>query len=106
MVFPFCESCVTVYRRRGDAISRFVYSDCHLQRRCHGAKDSAGFYRKWDFLLIVPGDRMVLPGDRVTLGVGPEGVRWEDLQEALTVGYSAPYIMDGGICHWQAGGKM
>ena len=103
MEYPLCNQTVTVYRREGEKIHRYEYTDCHLQRKTVLVRDDFGTFLKWEFLLIVPGDRQVMAGNRVVAGFGRIYQQWEDLRDAMEVAYAKPYILDGRIVHWEAG---
>lgn len=105
MDYPLCNRTVTVYRKVGDEIHRYEYEGCHLQNKAVLVRDHFGTFLKWEFLLIVPGDRQVMVGDRVVAGIGKTHREWEKLNGAMSVGYAKPYILDGKICHWEAGSK-
>ena len=105
MDYPLCDHTVTVYRKVGDEIHRYVYEGCHLQKKVVLERDQFGTFLKWEFLLIVPGDRQVMVGDRVIDGIGKGYRQWEELGRAMSVAYATPRILDGRIVHWEAGNK-
>ena len=105
--YSLCNSTVTVYRREG--LTRQVLQGVHFEytnRRevVDGvAKISRGF------LLVVPGDAVVQPGDMVMLGYGPNIRRWEELKLAnfaslgLITSVQRRY-WNGQLCHTEARG--
>ena len=105
MDYPLCNQIVTLYRREGEDVHRYEYPDCHLQRKAVLVRDDFGTYLKWEFLLIVPGDRQVMVGDRVVDGRGKNYRKWEEVDNGMVVAYAKPYILDGRIVHWEAGSK-
>ena len=66
------EKTVTVYRRQDGKIFRQVLEDCYLTCQEHLHREVSGCRRERKFLLIVPGNRQILPGDRIFDGIGPE----------------------------------
>ena len=105
MDYPLCNQTVTIYRKVGEEVHRYVYTDCHFQKKAVVVRDHFGTFLKWQFLLIVPGDRQVMVGDRVVSGLGKNKMPWQELQSSPTVGYAKPYMLDGRIVHWEAGSK-
>ena len=105
MEYPLCNQTVTLYRKEGEEIHRYLYRECYLEKKAVLVRDNFGTFLKWEFLLIVPGDRQVMAGDRVVEGEGKNKVVWEELGNAPTVTYAKPYFLDGRICHWEAGSK-
>lgn len=105
MDYPLCDQTVTVYRKVGEEIHRYEYPGCHLQNKAVLVRDQFGTFLKWEFLLIVPGDRQVMVGDRVLAGRTKAYREWEKLGGAMEVAYAKPYILDGKIVHWEAGSK-
>ena len=59
------------------------------------------------FLLIIPGNADVRPGDRIYDGVGPEEIQWQtflpDLDSRVyEIGSVKPYLWEGEVCHVRA----
>ena len=85
MPFPMelCDRVVTLYRLRKGQVLRQVtkafyhYKDVQLEDR---------FCR--EFLLVLPEEIPLLPGDRVFDGVGPEAVDWETFLPVTVPGLS------------------
>lgn len=110
MDYTLCESTVTVYRKTEDGILRKVADNCHLSRQVSTPPESYGKSMEKKFLLIIPGDFPVLPGDRIFAGIGPEEVAWEQFLPALVpelfaVSFAKPCYWDGAITHWEAGNR-
>lgn len=104
MPFPMelCDRTVTVYRPRKGEVLRQVtkafyhYKDVWSQDR---------FCR--EFLLVLPEDIPLQPGDRIYDGVGPESVDWVRFLPVSLPGLSqvrtaAPYRFRGKFHHWEA----
>lgn len=62
---------VTVYRKEGEEILRQVIKNCYLSWEDCLQRGVSGCRKERKFLLIVPGNRRILPGDRVFDGIGP-----------------------------------
>ncbi|MBE6926060.1 MAG: hypothetical protein E7461_04365 [Ruminococcaceae bacterium] len=105
MDYSLCKETVTVYRKVGDRIQRSYYHKCYLQCKIVMVRDELGTFKKWEFMLIVPGDRPLMVGDRVVSGIGKDVSYWYELGNAMQVSYAKPYYLDGKICHWEAGSK-
>lgn len=97
-----CRQRVTVYRPRNGQILR---------------QETEGFYRYRDvweadrfrreFLLVLPEDLPLQPGDRVFDGIGPEQVDWASFLPVEVPGLSqvrraCPYRFRGEFHHWEA----
>ena len=104
MPFPMelCDRVVTVYRPRQGQVLRQV------TRAFYHHKDvwsEDRFCR--EFLLVLPEELSLLPGDRVFDGVGPETVDWESFLPVTVPGLSqvgavAPYRFRGQFHHIEA----
>jgi hypothetical protein len=105
MDFSQCRETVTVYRKVGDEIQSFRCPDCYLQRKIVMVRDDLGTFKKWEFLLIAPGERPIMVGDRVVAGNGKDVSYWYELGSAMQVGYVKPFYLDGKLSHWEAGSK-
>lgn len=108
--YTLCDQTVTVYRKNGEGITRKVAENCHLSRTYSTSTENYGKSRSKKFLLIIPGDFTLLPGDRVFDGIGPETVVWEQFVPALVpelyeLSYAKPCFWEGDIAHWEAGHK-
>ena len=104
MPFPktLCDRVVTVYRPRFGTVLRQVttafyhYKDVWQQDR---------FVR--EFLLVLPEDIPLQPGDRIFDGNGPETVDWERFLPVSVPGLSQvsaaeAYRFRGEFHHWEA----
>ena len=105
--YSLCAMTVTVYHREG--LTRQVMEGVHYEftsrREVVGGVSHAGR----SFLLVIPGEAAVQPGDMVLLGIGPEVQRWEDLKVARqdTLGLITsvqPRYWQGKLCHTEARG--
>jgi len=76
---------VTLYRRERGGISRILYEKAHLQVQASLVTDPMGSYPEKRFLLILPQDADVRPGDRVVAGEGPADIPWDRLGDACPV---------------------
>ena len=106
MAFPkeLCDRVVTIYRPRQGAIIRQVV-DAFYHYRDVWQEDR--FTR--EFLLVIPEDIPLAPGDRIWCGVGPETVDWEFFLPVSHPGLSqvrtaTPYYFRGKFHHWEATG--
>lgn len=108
--YSLCRMTVTLYRNGADGVQRQILENCHLRATQATDTDAAGKSRLKPFLLIIPGEAEVLPGDRAYDGIGPDTVRWEDFLPVLIprlyeVSFVTPVLWDGTLCHIQAGHK-
>lgn len=106
--YPLCDQTVTLFRKEGNTTRRWEIRDCHFSY-CPTAK-ADGLDRREDtgFLLILPGDGDIRPGDRVCPGIPAEDLAWEDLIPACIPGvcqvaYARPFYREGRLCHTEAG---
>lgn len=105
--YSLCSQTVTVYRKTG---SRQVVDHCHLSGRLSTPTERYGKSKEKTFLLIIPGDFPLQPGDRIYAGIGPEEVDWQTFLPALIpelfeVSFAKPCFWEGEIVHWEAGNK-
>lgn len=106
--YSLCCQRVTLYRKTGERVQRKVVDNCHLSCLLASTTESYGKSRVKQFLLIIPGQEPLLPGDRIYAGVGPEAVTWESFVPALVpelfeIAYARPCLWDGEVIHWEAG---
>ena len=105
--YSLCTQTVTVYREKDmlRQVLEGVYYE-HTQR----LEDVGGVTRiDRGFLLIIPGDWPICPGDVVIQGIGPEISGWEDLKAAGQPGMgrvasALPRYYKGRVCHTEARG--
>ena len=109
-MYSLCRDTVTLYRLCGDTVRRWVLDNCFLQIGQKLVEDSYSPQLQRNFLLIVPLERQILPGDRVIGGVGPEISRelWDEFVSANVPGlcqvqYVQPYYVPGSYSHTEAG---
>ncbi len=88
-MYSLCVDAVTI-SRNGEEI---VLDGCALQVKYTQKKDRCGTWGEKEFLLIVPGDRPIYPGDKVLIN-----------GEAVTIETVTPYAFDGKICHREGRG--
>ena len=79
MTYPLCEQTVTRYRKGETGVQREVFSPCFFSARASRKKSGTEVWEENEFLLIVPGDPDLLPGDRIVPGTGAEVTGWEEL---------------------------
>ena len=110
--YPMCCQTVTVYRRSGGQVQRYVRQGCYYRWEDCVFESEQGDRPVRKFLLIQPGADPVRPGDRIFGGEGPAVTvqDWEDFLPVRVPGlseaaYAAPWYWEGRICHWEAGRK-
>ena len=105
--YTLCTMTVTAYRREG--LTRRVIEGVHYEfthrREVLTGRESLSR----EFLLVIPGQDPLAPGDKVVLGIGPENVSWEELNPARypTLGVVKtvkPRYFQGKPCHTEAWG--
>lgn len=102
--YSLCDQTVTLYGIREGVRLRRVAENCHLAVRQGLSEDIHGKSRRNQFLLIIPGDADLQPGDRVYQGIGPETVDWQSFVPAFTpqlyeIGRVQRQYWDGQVCH-------
>lgn len=108
MALPLCHQTVTVYRRVGEQITRQVISDCYYDWKVIQKTDLGGVRQETVFLLILPPDLTVEPGDRIYDGIGPEKVDWNTFLPNRVPGLSQaawvkPCYAGASLHHTEAG---
>lgn len=106
-ISPLCDQTVTLYRATPAGIERRVVIGCFYQWQ---QEVTAEGLEQTCFLLVLPPDASVQPGDRVYDGVGPEQVVWEAFLPVNTPGlsqvaYVKPCYFHGALHHLEAGRK-
>ena len=86
MDYSLCDQTVTVYGLREGGLQRWVAENCYLVAEPGMTESIYGKSRENRFLLIIPGDVDLQPGDRVYEGIGPETVDWQTFVPAFTQG--------------------
>ena len=104
--YSLCAQTVTVYRGQ----QRQVAENCHLSRQISTPTENYGKSEEKKFLLIIPGDFPLQPGDRIYDGIGPTEVDWDTFIPALVpelyeVSFAKPCFWDGEVTHWEAGNR-
>ena len=108
--YGLCDQTVTVYRKTGEEILRKVAEHCHLSCKYRTATEHYGKSMEKKFLLIIPGDLPLRPGDRIYAGIGPEVADWHSFVPAAVpmlyeVSVARPCFWEGEIAHWEAGNR-
>ena len=106
--YGLCRQTVTIYRKLGETIHRQVAENCCLSVQNSLATEHYGKSRLKKFLLIIPGDHPLQPGDRIYDGIGPDVVQWQNFLPALVsqlyeVSFAKPCSWEGEVTHWEAG---
>ena len=105
-----CDGPVTVYRRLKDGtVERTVHPRAFLDFDKVRSVGKTGSEDAMSFLLVVPGEADLMPGDKVLDGIGPEEVDWATLVPAAVPGLCVirhvdPKRVGGRVCHVEAGG--
>lgn len=99
MDYSLCRQTVTLYRKTSYGVERTVLPGCGFFPREAQKSDNAGERTRGGFLLIVPGDRELKPGDRVVRGEGPRLSRWGDLYGCPAVETVKTYFWGDTVCH-------
>ena len=107
--YSLCDQTVTLYRK-GAEITRQVISNASLQVKVSMPAESYGKSMEKKFLLIIPGDFPLEPGDRIYAGIGPGAVDCKLFVPALVpelfeCGYVKPYYWENQVTHWEAGNR-
>lgn len=108
--YSLCDQTVTLYRSNGNAVTRQVVEGAFYRWQDRGADYKWGASPRRSFLLILPGDVDIAPGDRVIDGIGPEQVSWLSFTPATVdtlseVDYVTTHYWEGRVCHREAGRK-
>ena len=100
--YSLCEDTVTVYHREG--LTRRVLRSVHLEETLRRSVDTGRESDEAGFLLIVPGECHIVPGDRLVTGEGPQITCWADTAGLPTVESVKNCRFRGQICHTEARG--
>ena len=106
--YGLCDQTVTLYRRRGDGVTRQVVDNACFSYTLQQVTDPRGTRQETMFTLIIPGDARLQPGDRVFDGIGPEDVDWDTFLPVSVPGlaqveYAQLCNQPGLACHTRAG---
>ena len=85
--YSLCAMTVTVYHREG--LTRQVLEGVHFEWTGEGSVSGGVHSAGTGFLLVVPYECVMAPGDRVVQGIGPEMDSWVDTTGLPTVGATA-----------------
>ena len=96
----YCQT-VTVYHREG--LTRRVLEGVHFEYTQSLAMDLGRAQTAREFLLVIPGEDTIAPGDLVVEGVGPEVIARDP--EAATVLQVKPCSLMGRISHTEVRGR-
>ena len=110
MDYGLCDETVTVYRNTDGQIQRWLIENARLIRQIATPNETYGKSMEKKFLLIIPGDFPLQPGDRVYAGTGPEVTDWEvfvpvSVAELYEISFVKPCYWDGELIHWEAGNR-
>jgi len=104
--YSLCCMTVTVYAPDG---SRRILKGVHYEHTREMATAMGAQDKATDFLLVIPGQDPIAPGDKVLPGTGPEGISWDDLNAPAFPGLGVvrtvkPQYFRGIPCHTEARG--
>ena len=100
--YSLCQDTVTVYHREG--LTRRVLEKVHLEETQRNTVDVGRVQAEENFLLIIPGEGTVVPGDRIYGGFGPHIRAWADTAGFATVESVKHCRFRGKVCHTEARG--
>ena len=99
--YSLCCMTVTVYHREG--LTREVVRNAHLELT-HKTTVNGGISEdKPGFLLVVPGELSIAPGDKVVAGVGPAITDFHSIDGFVAESVKPRYFM-GKLCHTEVRG--
>ena len=99
--YGMCCMTVTVYHREG--LTRQVISNAHLEFT-HAQEAAGGITAERPaFLLVVPGELAISPGDKVAPGEGPAVTAWHQAPGFVAGSVKPRYFM-GSVCHTEVRG--
>ena len=96
-----CDRKVTVYHREG--LTRRLLEGVHFSQTRAMQTELGREEDMGEFLLVIPGDDPIAPGDRVVAGEGPAAIAW-DTQTATVLSVRKCFLM-GKVSHTEARGK-
>lgn len=99
--YGLCCMTVTVYHREGLTcqVLRNVHWECTYGQAVSGGVAS----QTPSFLLVVPGEANIAPGDKIFPGVGPEVAFWQEAP-GFTAASVKPRHYMGRLCHTEVRG--
>ena len=102
--YSLCDQTVTLYRKEEETVSRKVIANAFLAAKVSCPNEPYGKSKEKTFLLIIPGEQDLQPGDRVFDGIGPEEVNWQTFVPAFTdelyeIGRVKKQLWEGEITH-------
>lgn len=102
--YSLCNQTVTLYGIREGNMLRQILENCHFAVEAGQKAENYGKSRLSKFLLIIPGDVDLQPGDRVYDGIGPEDVNWQTFVPAFTdglyeIGRVKKQLWEGEVTH-------
>lgn len=110
--YSLCDKTVTVYSLQNAQVKRQVLEGVFYNYQVTQVTDEQGRRQETKFLLIVPGESNLQPGDRVYDGIGPDITpsQWKHFLPVTVTGlseiaYVTPYFWDNRLCHTEAGRK-
>lgn len=111
LAFGLFNQTVTVYRLQDNQVQRIVSRHAYLQMLEEMTKDREGCRQERKFMLVWPGDDgVLLPGDRVYAGEGPEitKAQWGSfipvrVPGLMEIRYVKPYYWRDILCITEAG---
>lgn len=105
--YTLCDQTVTLYRLRDGMVNRHLLNNCYFVPEAGQKGNLHGKSRLKKFLLIIPGETDMVPGDRIYDGIGPADILWErflpDTEENVyEIGAVKVCCWNGDLCHIQA----
>ena len=102
--YSLCNQTVTLYGMREGKLQRKVLDNCCFAPETGEKAELSGKSRLKTFLLIIPGDADLQPGDRVYEGIGPEEVNWQTFVPACSenlyeIGRVKKQLWEGEVTH-------
>ena len=108
--YSLCNQTVTLYRMENGTVRRQVVENALYRWRLEQVTDELGTRQETKFSLILAGQHMLQPGDRVYDGTGPAITleQWPGFLPVTVPGlsqvrYVKPCYWQGELCHTEAG---
>ena len=99
--YSLCCMTVTVYHREG--LTRQVMQNVHWECTYEQSRSQGIDRCRNGFLLVVPGEANIAPGDKIFPGVGPEAESWQTLPGFVASSVKPRHYM-GRLCHTEVRG--